>query len=845
MPDLVRKMRKPSKDTINWIVFVISGVALVFTIIGVSVGTIPSFLGVLDNITIGSMILAILSPIVIILLQGVIPIMMVIRRKEQSKQIVSINANKTSDLEKKMRKPSKDTINWIILVISGISLVFTIIGVSVGFIPSILAVLFFNFSIESMILAILTPILIILLQGVIPILMVMAIRKKEQSKHFFNINDNIIILSLANFFLIWFSGVLAFARQLIPITGLLLLLAPLITLIASTFFKDYKFPRKFRNEIIFDVLDTIFIVFVGIPSLLDFFFIDITSYLAILSPIVIILLQGLIPIMMFMLIKKKKQSKHFVNMNFTSFILSTVNFLFILFSGILAFARQLIPIAGLLLFLAPLITFIASNFFKDYKFPRKFKTDILFNVLDAIFIVFVVIPLFLNFLFIDITGYLAIMVVILTFLGFELLLFAPSFLVAFFVINLDDRSQLLKRKYWLYLIAAIVGTIIADLIPVEVTIAPLTKEITINVVPNIVIAALITLISSFVLKFIYYKRIPYGEIRELTQLEQGKVLLQINNLKVYYPLMGGVLKRQIGAVKAVDGVNLNIKTGETVGLVGESGCGKTTLAKAILGLVDIEEGEILFNDIAIDESYSNYLRQKIQIVFQDPDASLNPRMKVVDIISEPLKNILGITKKTELRKHVLKLLEEVSMKREHLDRYPHEFSGGQKQRIVIARALACNPELIILDEPTSALDVSVQAQILNLLKNLQQHYHYGFLFITHNLGVVNHIANQIAVMYLGRIVELGTKNQIFSRPTHPYTQALLKSRIKIDPDSQDIKYVIDGEVPSPINPPQGCHFNPRCVSDARTKECEFESPHKMEIEENHYIWCVNPPKEHS
>jgi oligopeptide/dipeptide ABC transporter ATP-binding protein len=255
--------------------------------------------------------------------------------------------------------------------------------------------------------------------------------------------------------------------------------------------------------------------------------------------------------------------------------------------------------------------------------------------------------------------------------------------------------------------------------------------------------------------------------------------------------------------------------------------------------LDIYGGKIQFKDINIDRNYSNYLRQKIQIVFQDPDSSLNPRMKVVDIISEPLKNIFGISKPIELRRRVLKLLEEVSLKREHLDRFPHEFSGGQKQRIVIARALACNPELIILDEPTSALDVSVQAQILNLLNELQQNYGYGFLFITHNLSVVNHIADQVAVMYLGRIVEIGTKKQVFANPTHPYTKALLHSRIKIDPGNQDIKYVIEGEVPSPINPPFGCHFNPRCSSDTRTKECTYENPHKIEVEENHYIWCVN------
>jgi len=439
-------------------------------------------------------------------------------------------------------------------------------------------------------------------------------------------------------------------------------------------------------------------------------------------------------------------------------------------------------------------------------------------------------------------------VIILTFmlniiLGFliiiELILLTIGGTVSFLVIGLDDRAQLLERRYRIYLIAALVATILANLLPLEIVIY---SRLSFNILPNIVLEIIATVFVTFILKLVFYREIPLREIRELTKLEQNKVLLQLNDLKVHYPLVGGMLKRQIGAVKAVDGVNLMVKTGETLGLVGESGCGKSTLAKAVLGLVDIEDGEILFNDENIGEDYSNYLRQKIQIVFQDPDASLNPRMKVVDIISEPLKNLLGITKKSKLRKHVLRLLEEVSLKREHLDRYPHEFSGGQKQRIVIARALACNPELIILDEPTSALDVSVQAQILNLLKDLQKTYGYGFLFITHNLAVVNHIADQIAVMYLGRIVEIGTKKQIFANPTHPYTQALFKSRIKIDPYNKDIKFVIEGEVPSPIAPPPGCHFNPRCVSDARTEECEFEAPHKMEIEENHYIWCVNEPK---
>jgi oligopeptide/dipeptide ABC transporter ATP-binding protein len=317
--------------------------------------------------------------------------------------------------------------------------------------------------------------------------------------------------------------------------------------------------------------------------------------------------------------------------------------------------------------------------------------------------------------------------------------------------------------------------------------------------------------------------------------------LELENVKVYYPLFGGILKRQIGAVKAVDGVSFEIKTGETIGLVGESGCGKTTVAKAVLGLINKEAGIIKFKNNPIPETYTSYLRQKIQIVFQDPDASLNPRMKVVDIIAEPLRNLLGITDKQKIRTHVLRLMEEVSLKREHMDRYPHEFSGGQKQRIIIARALASNPELIILDEPTSALDVSVQAQILNLLKDLQKTYGYGFLFITHNLAVVNHIADRIEVMYLGKVVEEGDTKQIFSNPTHPYTQALLASRSEIDPLNQDISFVIRGEVPSPIAPPPGCTFNPRCVSDARTPECEFELPHKIKIEDGHYIWCVNPP----
>ncbi|NVM38183.1 MAG: ABC transporter ATP-binding protein [Candidatus Lokiarchaeota archaeon] len=356
-------------------------------------------------------------------------------------------------------------------------------------------------------------------------------------------------------------------------------------------------------------------------------------------------------------------------------------------------------------------------------------------------------------------------------------------------------------------------------------------------------AALFSIVISSILKYIFNKRIPIGKIQELTELEEFKDLINVENLKVYYLLTKGALKKQIGAVRAVDGISFKIKTGETLGLVGESGCGKTTVANCILGLVEKEEGEILFNDIPVLTPYSTYLRQKIQMVFQDPDASLNPRMKIIDIVAEPLKNLMGITKKKELRKAVLNLLENVSLNVEHLDRYPHEFSGGQKQRIIIARALASNPELIILDEPTSALDVSVQAQILNLLKGLQKKYRYGYLFITHNLSVINHIADRVAVMYLGRIVETGSVDQIFNNPSHPYSKALLESRSEIDPHSQEIKFILEGEVPSPINPPLGCHFNPRCSSDNRTKQCEIQNPHKIKIEEGHYIWCVNPPKQ--
>ncbi|TFF91029.1 MAG: ABC transporter ATP-binding protein [Promethearchaeota archaeon] len=406
--------------------------------------------------------------------------------------------------------------------------------------------------------------------------------------------------------------------------------------------------------------------------------------------------------------------------------------------------------------------------------------------------------------------------------------------------NWGNKIQVVKRRGLFFSISLLPGLIF---IGFEFLVR--AESFSSNFIVILLISIIISLGFGIAIKQISYKTIPRQDVNdELIKLEEGKDLLEIKNLKVYYDLRGGFLRRSIGSVRAVDGVSLKIKSGKTLGLVGESGCGKSTLARAILGLLEIERGEIKFKGNKIDISkYSRDLREKIQIVYQDPDSSLNPRMKAIDIITEPLKNLYGITGKKKLRHHALRLLNSVSLKREHLDRYPDEFSGGQKQRLVIARALATNPSLIILDEPTSALDVSVQAQILNLLKNLQRKYNFGFLFITHDLSVVEYIADDIAVMYLGRIVETGSAEQVFSRPTHPYTKALLNSDIKIDPDDQEIKFVIDGEVPSPINPPSGCHFNPRCSSDVRTKECEYKEPHKIKVEEGHFIWCNNEPKD--
>ena len=341
------------------------------------------------------------------------------------------------------------------------------------------------------------------------------------------------------------------------------------------------------------------------------------------------------------------------------------------------------------------------------------------------------------------------------------------------------------------------------------------------------------------------------------------ILLSVRNLKTYFPILGCMFKRKIGVVKAVDGVSFDIRRNETLGLVGESGCGKTTIGNTLLNLVEPESGDIYFGGQRLTKrkglrakfqknqpietmseiQYTHKFRKKIQMVFQDPDSSLNPRWKIVNIIGEPLKILSGVKKKRDIRRRVLELLETVSMKAEHLDRYAHEFSGGQKQRIVIARALACNPELIILDEPTSALDVSVQAQILNLLKELQKRFGLSYLFITHDLSVVQHIADRLQVMYLGKFVEGGTIEEVFYNPTHPYTKALLSARPTFDPDAKSHRVILEGDVPSPVNPPSGCAFHPRCYERGDHAGCDVNNPTRIDLGGEHYMMCAPTGKE--
>jgi oligopeptide transport system ATP-binding protein len=318
--------------------------------------------------------------------------------------------------------------------------------------------------------------------------------------------------------------------------------------------------------------------------------------------------------------------------------------------------------------------------------------------------------------------------------------------------------------------------------------------------------------------------------------EVNHKLLQIRDLKKYYPVTAGIFSRHVGDIKAVDDVTFDISEGEIIGLVGESGCGKSTLGKTIPRLEEPTSGKILYRgtDIAgLDKKGLKELRREIQIIFQDPDASLDPRMTVGDSIGEPLiiHNIGDDKKRT---RRVVELMEQVGLEAGQVDLYPHEFSGGQKQRIGIARALAMNPKLIIADEPVSALDVSIQAQILNLMMDIQEKFGLAYLFIAHDLSVIRHMAHRVAIMYLGKIVELADKNELFKNPLHPYTEALLSAVPSFKPKDKD-RILLRGDVPSPLNPPPGCHFHPRCHRVLPI--CSQVEPELDELSEGHFVSC--------
>ncbi len=316
----------------------------------------------------------------------------------------------------------------------------------------------------------------------------------------------------------------------------------------------------------------------------------------------------------------------------------------------------------------------------------------------------------------------------------------------------------------------------------------------------------------------------------------SNVLVKVENLKKYFPLKGLFFTK--GYVKAVDGISFEIRKGETLGLVGESGCGKTTTGRLILRLIEPTSGKILFENRDVSKLKGKALkefRKEAQMVFQDPYTSLDPRMTVFDIIMEPLR--IHNIKVPDPEKFVVDLLYKVGLNETHIYRYPHEFSGGQRQRIAIARVLALKPKFIVLDEPTSALDVSVQAQILNLLKDLQKEYNLTYLFISHDLGVVKYMSDRVAVMYLGKIVELAPAEELFEKPLHPYTQMLLAALPIPDPEYRKKKprMKVLGEPGSPINPPPGCRFHPRCP--LATDKCSREEPPLVEVERDHWVAC--------
>ena len=318
----------------------------------------------------------------------------------------------------------------------------------------------------------------------------------------------------------------------------------------------------------------------------------------------------------------------------------------------------------------------------------------------------------------------------------------------------------------------------------------------------------------------------------------GEYLLKVKDLKKYFVSKGGFFSGPQRVVKAVDGISLQVKEGEILGIVGESGCGKSTLGRTILRLIDATEGKIIFDGVelqSLSREEMRKMRQKMQIIFQDPGASLNPRMTVGELIREPL-DLFGpeLTGQQQMEK-IYSLMDMVGINRSYLSRFPHEFSGGQRQRIGIARALAAGPRLVICDEPVSALDVSVRAQVLNLINQLKKSLQLTYIFISHDLSVVHHICSRVAVMYLGRIVELADKEALYAKPSHPYTQALLSAIPLPDPANRRNRIILQGDVPNPANPPTGCHFHLRCPY--ATERCKTESPVLTEFEPGHFAAC--------
>lgn len=319
--------------------------------------------------------------------------------------------------------------------------------------------------------------------------------------------------------------------------------------------------------------------------------------------------------------------------------------------------------------------------------------------------------------------------------------------------------------------------------------------------------------------------------------QSNDTLIKVENLKKYFPISGGFFQRTVGYVKAVDDVSFSIKKGETLGLVGESGCGKSTIGRTILRLWDKTDGKVHFKDVDVYKCNKHQLRKlrlKMQLIFQDPYSSLNPRLTVGEIVGEALRDH-GICSKEEVIHRVSETLKICGLASYHIKRYPHEFSGGQRQRIGIARALILNPDFIVADEPVSALDVSIQAQIINLMQELQETLGFSYLFISHDLSVVKHISHRVGVMYLGALVEMATKEELYKNPLHPYTKALLSAVPIPDPTLRRDRIILKGDIPSPANPPSGCKFHTRCPY--AIKRCSEEMPEYREVDKEHFVAC--------